>query len=84
MFYNESQRELPESLASARDDFERIVADEQYHEDALELVQSQLELPEDVVAIKRRSQRFFASLGSRKTFEEHFAQIACLDALVCK
>lgn len=84
VFYNESQRELPDSLASARDDFERIVADEQYHEDALELVQSQLELPKDVIAIKRRSQRFFASLGSRKTFEEHFAQIACLDALVCK
>lgn len=84
VFYNESQRDLPQTLASAQSDFERIVADEQYHEDALEFVQSQLEQPSDVVAIKRRSQRFFASLGSRNTFEEHFAQIACLDALVCK
>lgn len=84
VFYNESQRDLPETLKSAQSDFERIVADEQYHEDALEFVQAQLEQPGDVVAIKRRSQRFFASLGSRNTFEEHFAQIACLDALVCK
>ncbi|MGX9520435.1 hypothetical protein HOP38_08615 [Vibrio mediterranei] len=84
VFYNESVRKKESPLAIAANDFERIVADEKYHEEALEWVRHQIEEPADILAIKRRSQRFFASLGARKTFEEHFAQIACLDALVCK
>ncbi|WP_261836493.1 hypothetical protein [Vibrio ishigakensis] len=85
VFYNESQRQKVHSIeTNAQDDFERIVLDEKYHEEALECVRSQLAEPVDILAIKRRSQRFFTSLGARKTIEEHFAQIACLDALVCK
>lgn len=84
VFYNESIRQQKTPLALAANHFERIVADEKYHEEALEWVRNQIEEPADILAIKRRSQRFFASLGAKKTFEEHFAQIACLDALVCK
>ncbi|MGL6260886.1 hypothetical protein [Vibrio sp. WXL210] len=85
VFYNESQRQKSHSIeVTAQDDFERIVLDEKYHEQALECVRSQIGEPVDILSIKRRSQRFFASLGARKTIEEHFAQIACLDALVCK
>lgn len=85
VFYNESQRQkCKSSEAIAQDDFKRIVLDEKYHEQALECVRRQLCEPVDILSIKRRSQRFFTSLGARKTIEEHFAQIACLDALVCK
>ncbi|QIA63111.1 hypothetical protein GT360_06125 [Vibrio astriarenae] len=85
VFYNESRRQKYQSVeATALDDFERIVLDEKYHEQALECVRSQLAESADILSIKRRSQRFFASLGARNKIEEHFAQIACLDALVCK
>ncbi|MGR5175116.1 hypothetical protein ACPV4B_02055 [Vibrio parahaemolyticus] len=85
VFYNESQRHTSfDMLTVASSDFERIVADEKYHEEALELVHHQLPQPEDILLIKRRSQRFFTELGNRSRFDQHFAQIACLDALVCK
>ncbi|GAL15914.1 hypothetical protein JCM19233_6936 [Vibrio astriarenae] len=75
VFYNESRRQKYQSVeATAQDDFERIVLDEKYHEQALECVRSQLAEPVDILSIKRRSQRFFASLGARNTVEEHFAR----------
>ncbi|MGF1776120.1 hypothetical protein [Vibrio nomapromontoriensis] len=85
VFHNEVQRQRDNNpLQEAVEDFESIVADEQYHEKALELVRLTLPEPADITQIKRRSQRFFAALGLRQNFDIHFAQIACLDALVCR
>ncbi|MCL9780736.1 hypothetical protein M9194_04700 [Vibrio sp. S4M6] len=82
VFYNESRRlqQNPQAVI----DFEQIVADEQYHEQALEFVRTQLDEPDDITTLKRRSQHFFAQLAVTESFSEHFAQIACLDSLVCK
>ncbi|MFA0441859.1 hypothetical protein BCU70_16650 [Vibrio sp. 10N.286.49.C2] len=85
VFHNEVQRQRESNpVLEAAQDFESIVADEQYHEEALEWVRNSLSEPADIVQIKRRSQRFFASLGVKQSFDIHFAQIACLDALVCR
>ncbi|MCL9774958.1 hypothetical protein [Vibrio methylphosphonaticus] len=85
VFHNEVQRQRDNNpLQQAVADFESIVADEQYHEEALEMIRLSLPEPDDITQIKRRSQRFFAALGLRQSFDVHFAQIACLDALVCR
>lgn len=82
VFYNEAWRNR--HSRQIIEDFEQIVADEQSHEKALELVRNQLTEPDDITTLKRRSQHFFAKLAVTETFSEHFAQIACLDSLVCK
>ncbi|MDN3683056.1 hypothetical protein QWZ04_22375 [Vibrio tapetis subsp. quintayensis] len=84
VFYNEYQRASGQSIRYSVIAFEGIVADEQYHEQALDFVQQQLAAPDDLSKLKRRSQRFYMAFGHQDTLAEHFAQIACLDALVCR
>jgi len=84
VFFNEHQRNSQGSHQGSEQAFERIVADEQLHEMALALVQRQLPKPSDLPSLKRRSQHFYLEFGHQITFMDHFAQVACLDALVCR
>ncbi len=84
VFYNEHKRAQGMKHQSSVAAFESIVADERYHELALDFVQHQLPIPKDITKLKRRSQRFYVAFGHQDTLAEHFAQIACLDALVCR
>lgn len=84
VFYNEHQRAVRKEIELSVAVFEGIVADEKYHEQALDFVQLQLAAPSDIAKLKRRSQRFYMAFGHQDTLAEHFAQIACLDALVCR
>ncbi len=61
-----------------------IEADEQLHERALQDFCNYLPAADDAHAIKRRAQRFFASLGRAGDPARHFARIAYLDSAVCK
>ncbi|USD67907.1 hypothetical protein [Vibrio sp. SCSIO 43136] len=84
VFHNERERLIAQGQQESVEAFEEIVADEQYHEVALEAVMNKLPQPKDITSIKRRSQRFYTLLGRQETLGDHFAQIACLDALVCQ
>lgn len=84
VFFNEHQRNGHNNVQGCVQAFERIVADEKLHEAALTLVQCRLAAPNDLLSLKRRSQHFYLEFGHQITFMEHFAQIACLDALVCR
>ena len=70
--------------AEAVDQLRAIERDEQLHEQALHYFCNYLPRPDDVHALKRRAQRFFASLGRTEDIARHFAQIAVLDSAVCK
>jgi hypothetical protein len=61
-----------------------IEVDEQLHENALRAFCEHLPRPGDGHALKRRAQRFFASLGRADDMARHFGQISHLDSAVCK
>ncbi len=61
-----------------------IERDEELHELALSAFTNYLPPADDAHAIKRRAQRFFASLGRAEDPAAHFARISYLDSAVCK
>jgi len=61
-----------------------IEFDEQLHEQALSDFSQYLPVPDDLHAVKRRAQRFFAGLGRISDMARHFGQISYLDSAVCK
>ena len=64
--------------------FRAIENDELSHERGLQAMLHVLPVPEDQHTIKRRAQCFYARLGRTAGVAEHFAQIAHLDAAVCR
>ncbi|MEM8685244.1 MAG: hypothetical protein AAGF72_17585 [Pseudomonadota bacterium] len=82
IFAAEVQRgRAPAEVLAALQDIER---DEELHEQALSAFTDYLPPADDAHAIKRRAQRFFASLGRSEDPAAHFARIAYLDSAVCK
>ncbi|MEM9689345.1 MAG: hypothetical protein AAF917_07700 [Pseudomonadota bacterium] len=82
IFAAEVQRgRAPVEVLTALQDIER---DEELHEQALSAFTYYLPAADDAHAIKRRAQRFFASLGRAEDPASHFARISYLDSAVCK
>lgn len=75
---------LGRAPVSALDTLRAIERDEHLHERALTAFCSYLPVPQDAHGLKRRAQRFFASLGRIDDMARHFCQISHLDAAVCK
>ncbi len=72
------------AAVTALHDLVAIERDEHLHERALQTLCAYLPIPDDVHGLKRRAQRFFASLGRVRPMARHFAQISHLDSAVCK
>ncbi|OED41746.1 hypothetical protein AB833_08980 [Chromatiales bacterium (ex Bugula neritina AB1)] len=83
VFNRESARQT--ATRSARL-FSAIEADELVHDDALQVIYSQLPVSPDEATIKRRAKRFYAAMGSGSgsvSAGELFARILHLDSCVC-
>ena len=70
--------------AEALNALRAIERDEHLHERALRAFGEYLPSTDDLHALKRRAQRFFAGLGRVNDMARHFGQISHLDSAVCK
>jgi len=70
--------------AKALNALHAIEQDEHLHECALLDYSEYLPKSDDLHALKRRAQRFFAKLGRIDDMARHFGQISHLDSVVCR
>lgn len=83
IFQTEAEYLTREARTSSFTLFHIIENDEAAHEASLQLLRAKLPVADDENAIRRRSQRYFTSLGRAKTVAHHFGQVAQLDSAVC-
>ena len=83
VFHRERERLGPDAWRESRDLLGRVMDEEEEHARLLGSLRDQLQDPDDLRAIERRSRRFLMRLAAAGTVADHFSRIAELDACVC-